>query len=192
MFLLRNQLYADWSLYLLDGTNQIISVRQNDDTYINQNAGKTRHKGIEYGLTWRPNGEWTLPISGSNADHRFVVQYEKNKDYSGNQMAAAPRFISNAELAWRPAFVKGFRISTEWQHLGKYWMDNANTRQYPGFDIVNIRSGYQLRKWEIWVNALNALNRYYAALATKSTYGYSYNLGDPAEWTVGLAYHFGK
>jgi len=190
--LLKNKLYADWSLYRLDGTNQIISVRQNDGTFINQNAGKTKHQGIEYGLSYRPSDEWSLRVSASNSDHVFVVQYENNKDYSGNQMSAAPRFMANTEITWRPLFLQGFRIGMEWQHLGRYWMDNANTKQYGGFDIVNIRSGYQLRSWEIWVNALNAFNKYYAALAAKSAYGYSYNLGDPAEVTIGLSWHFRK
>jgi outer membrane receptor protein involved in Fe transport len=186
----KNKLYADWSLYQLNGTNQIISVRQNDGTFINQNAGKTRHRGIEYGLTLRPDEEWTLRVSGTYSDHVFIVQYENNKNYSGNQMAAAPRFIANTELTWRPSFLKNFRLGVEWQHLGKYWMDNANTKQYTGFDIVNFRTGYQRGQWELWVNALNAFNKYYAALATRSTYGYSYNLGDPAEVTIGLSWHF--
>jgi outer membrane receptor for ferric coprogen and ferric-rhodotorulic acid len=107
-------------------------------------------------------------------------------------MAAAPHFIGNAELTWRPAFLKGFRLGVEWQHLGKYWMDDANTRRYGGFDIVNFRMGYRVGAFEAWVNALNAFNRYYAALATKSTYGYSYNLGDPREVTVGLSWQFLK
>ena len=190
--LLENKLYADWSVYQLDGTNQIISVKQPDGTFLNQNSGKTRHKGVEYGITYRPDGEWTARISGSNADHVFVVQYENGKDYSGNQMAAAPHFIANAELTWRPSFLKGFRLSVEGQHLGHYFMDDANTTKYKGFDIVNFRTGYQLKCWELWVNALNAFNTYYASLASKSSYGYSYSLGNPREITVGLSWHFGK
>jgi iron complex outermembrane recepter protein len=190
--LLTNKLYADWSLYRMDGTNQIISIKQNDGTFINQNSGKTKHQGIEYGFTYRPTAEWSLRLSASNSDHKFVVQYENNKDYSGNEMAAAPHFIGNAELGWRPLFVKGFRIAVEWQHLGSYFMDDANTQRYSGFDIVNIRTAYQLRQWEIWVNALNAFNKYYASLTSKSSYGYSYNLGDPAEVTIGLSWRFFK
>ena len=190
--LLKNKVYMDWSVYRLDGTNQIINVRQSDGTFVNQNAGKTRHEGVEYGLTLRPSEEWTIRLSGSNADHWFIVQYENGQDYSGRQMAAAPHFIANAELTWRPAFLKGFRIGAEWQRLGKYWMDDANTTRYDGFGVVNFRTGYAYRAWEVWVNALNAFNKYYAALASKSTYGYSYNLGDPAEVTVGLAWHFLK
>jgi len=192
LWLLKGLVYADWSVYRLDGTNQIISVRQNDGTFINQNSGKTKHTGVEYGLTVKPSADWTLRVSGTNADHVYVVQYENGQDYSGRQMAAAPHFIGNTELTWRPAFLKGFRLGVEWQHLGKYWMDDANTRQYGGFDIVNFRTGYRVGAFELWVNALNAFNRYYAALATKSTYGYSYNLGDPREVTVGVSFQFLK
>jgi len=188
--LLQNKLYADWSVYRMDGTNQIINVRQPDGTFINQNAGKTRHAGVEYGLTLRPSEEWTFRISSANSDHWFITQYENGQNYSGRQMAAAPHFIFNSELTWRPSFLKGFRIGAEWQRVGKYWMDDANTARYSGFGIVNFRTGYSYRAWEVWVNALNAFNRYYAALATRSTYGYSYNLGDPAEVTIGLAWHF--
>jgi outer membrane receptor protein involved in Fe transport len=190
--ILKNKLYADWSLYQMDGSNQIISVKQPDGSFLNQNSGKTRHRGVEYGITYRPDEQWTLRVSGSNADHVFVVQYENGKDYSGKQMAAAPHFIANAELSWRPGFLKGLRLAVEGQHLGPYFMDDANTTRYNGFDIFNFRAGYKYCGWEIWLNALNAFNRYYAALASKSSYGYSYNLGDPREVTVGLSWHFGK
>jgi outer membrane receptor for ferric coprogen and ferric-rhodotorulic acid len=71
-------------------------------------------------------------------------------------------------------------------------MDDANTQRYAGFSIVNARSGYTYKAWELWVNVLNASNHYYAALATKSAYGYSYNLGNPRDITVGLSWHPGK
>ena len=190
--LLQATLYADWSLYLLKGTNEIISVRQDDGSFQNQNAGKTNHQGIEYGITYKPTGEWMLRLSATNAKHSFLQDVEKGIDYSGNEMAGGPHFIANAEAMYKPRFVKGLRLGAEWQHQGRYWMNNANTASYPGFDVVNIRAGYQVKQFEVWVNALNAFNRYYAVIASKSTYGYTYNLGDPREITLGLRIHFGK
>lgn len=187
-----NKLYADYSLYLLNGTNEIISVRQDDGSYQNQNAGKTRHKGIEYGITYRPGSEWMFRLSATNAKHTFIRNIEKGMDYSGHEMAAAPHFTANTELMYKPAFLKGFRIGAEWQHQGSYYLDNANSGRYPGFDVFNFRTGYTIARFDVWVNVLNAFNKYYAALAAKSTYGYTYNLGDPREFTVGLSYHFGK
>ncbi|HMH21399.1 MAG TPA: TonB-dependent receptor [Puia sp.] len=194
--LLENRLYADWSLYWLKGTNEIISVQQDDGSYQNQNAGKTRHRGIEYGITWKPSGEWMFRISATNAKHDFIYDVEKagagQANYSGHEMAAAPHFIANAEVVYRPVFFKGFRIGAEWQHQGSYWLDNANSGKYPGSEVFNFRTGYAVGRFDCWVNALNGFDRYYAVLAAKSTYGYTYNLGDPREITVGLSWKFGK
>lgn len=190
--LLKNKLYADYSLYLLDGTNEIISVRQTDGSYVNQNAGKTEHKGIEYGITYKPTTEWMFRLSATNAKHTFIQDVEKGIDYSGNEMAAAPHFTSNAEIMYKPAFLKGLKLGIEWQHQSSYYLDNANSGKYPGFDVFNIRAGYKTGRFEVWLNALNAFNTYYSVMASKSTYGYTYSLGDPREITVGVSYHFGK
>lgn len=187
-----DKLYADWSLYLMKGTGEIISVRQDDGSYQNQNAGETRHEGIEYGITYHPDRQWSFRINATHASHVFLQDVEKGIDYSGNVMSAAPRFIANAEMQYSPAFLRHLHLSVEWQHLGSYWMDNANTTRYKGFDVANIRAGYSLKHVEIWANALNVLNRYYAVLAAKSSYGYSYNLGDPREFTIGVSYRFEK
>lgn len=185
-------LYADWSIYLLDGTSEIMSILQDNGTYQNQNAGKTRHKGIEYGLTWKPGAAWTMRISATQAEHRFVQDVENGKDYSGNEMSGAPHTIVNGEITYRPSFAPGLRLGAEWQHQGNYWMNNANTRKYNGSDVLNIRAGYSRGGMEIWVNAFNVANAYYAVLALWSRYGYSYNMGDPRELNIGVSYHFIK
>lgn len=75
-------------------------------------------------------------------------------------------------------------------------MDNLQQYTYNGFKVVNLRAGYDLQHWSIWVNALNLFNEYYSTNSQVSVAGgaasYSYNLGDPRSLTVGLSYHFGK
>ncbi len=190
--ILENKLYADYSLYLMNGSNEIISVRQTDGSYQNQNAGQTKHQGIEYGINYKPTSQWLFRLSAANAKHTFVQDVEKGINYSGNEIAGAPHFISNAEISYKPAFVKGLRVSAEWQHLSSYYLDNANSGKYNGFNVFNLRAGYNIAKFDVWVNALNMFNQYYAVLASKSSYGYTYSLGDPREITVGISYHFGK
>jgi outer membrane receptor for Fe3+-dicitrate len=195
--LLKNKIYLDWSLYRMNGNNEIISVRQSDNSYINENAGSTRHTGIEYGITFRPTEGLSIRFSGTNAKHEFVNNIVKGVDYSGREMSDAPRFTSNAEIVYRPSFIKGFRIGVEWQHQGKYFMDDLDQYTYRGFDVINLRSGYRFKSFECWINMLNATNLYYSVLSSKNATAngnsaYSYSLGDPRELTVGLAYHFGK
>lgn len=188
--LLKNKLYADWSYYLLNGTNEIITVKNPDNSTENQNAGKTKHTGIEYGITYRPVNSLSIRFSAANSKHTFGDYVEKGVAYNNNELAGGPRFIANAEVSYKPVFVKGLRVSAEWQHIGSYYMDNANSKKYDGFDLLNLRAGYNIRQFEVWVNALNATNTYYSTYASKSGSTLSYNLGDPREFTVGVAYKF--
>jgi iron complex outermembrane receptor protein len=195
--LLKNKLYIDWSLYRLDGTNEIISVRQPDNTNTNENAGSTKHVGIEYGITYRPITDLAIRFSGTNAKHTFVKNKVRGIKFDGKEMSGAPRFIANAEINYKPSFIKGLRIGAEWQHQGKYFIDDLDQYSYQGFDVFNFRAGYHLEGFELWVNVLNATNLYYSVFASKNagTSGnasYSYSLGDPREITVGLTYRFAK
>ena len=195
--LMKNKLYADWSVYRLLGTNEIISVKQPDNTSVNENAGSTKHTGVEYGITYKPAEGFSIRFSGTNAKHTFIKNVVKGVDYNGKEMSGAPRFTSNAEVMYKPPFVKGLRVSAEWQHQGKYFMDDLDLYTYKGFDIVNLRAGYQYKMFEVWVNAINAGNLYYSTFSSKNatasgSSAYSYSLGDPREITVGLAYSFGK
>jgi outer membrane receptor protein involved in Fe transport len=194
--LVDNRLYADWSAYLMNGTNEIINVKLPSGISQSENAGETRHKGLEYGVTYRPTDEWMIRFSASNAKHTFVKYVSAGIDYSGKEMAQAPHFFSNAELTYKPHYLKGFRIGIEWQHVGKYDMDNLQQYTYDGFNVANIRVGYEISHYGIWLNALNVFNEYYSTNSQASVSGgvtaYTYQLGDPRAFTLGLSYRFGK
>jgi len=183
-----NKGYLDLSLYRMEGTNEIISVRLPDGSYQNQNAGKTTHQGVEATFKLAPIEALTLRISSTYALHRFVDFVASGSDFGGNEMATAPRLISNSELTYRPAFLKGFRISAEWQALGRYFMDPANTEYYGGYNLLNLRAAYQIKGFEVWLNALNATDALYATTADKYSYGKSYRPGPPRAFHLGIAY----
>lgn len=191
---LQNKLYIDWSLYRMDGRNEIISVKQPDGTTINENAGRTRHTGIEYGIHYRPDKSWMIRVSATNAHHQFIENVVKGINYNGKEMSAAPRFTSNMEVTYKPSYIPGLRLSAEWQHQSGYFLDDLNLYRYRGFDLANLRAGYTFKDVEIWINVLNAGNLYYSGFASKSaasgSASYSYNLGDPREITLGICYTF--
>jgi outer membrane receptor protein involved in Fe transport len=193
-----NKLYADWSIYNLQGTNEIISVKLPDGSSQNQNAGSTEHMGIEYGINYKPNEEWYFRFSGTNAKHKYINNIVKGVNYNGKEINGAPRFIANAEMVYKPKFIKGLLVSAEWQHQDKYFTDDLNKYTYGGYNVANFRVAYKIGKAEVWVNALNALNEYYAVSATSApgtavgVNNRTYNMGDPREITLGLSYKFGK
>ena len=80
-------------------------------------------------------------------------------------------------------------------------MNNANTVQYPGHVLLNLRGGYKFTKsWEAFLQARNLTDKHYADSASSSYSGvgaYSpntqnqYTPGAPRSVMVGLVYTFG-
>src|SRR5690606_36473979 len=128
----------DWSIYQMNGRNEIITVQLDNGTQENRNAGRTLHRGIEYGLRWNITDELKWRWSGTNAFHQFVEYEESTQDLSGQEMGQSPSWIANSELSYQPDWLENFRVSLEWQHVDPYFTDNANIGQYPGYDIFNV------------------------------------------------------
>jgi len=183
-----NKLYAEISVYQLKGNNEIISVRQTDGVNLNQNAGGTKHIGVEYQFKYALKPTIEILWNGTYAKHQYVNTQIKGVDVSGNEMNAAPHFFNNLTLQWKP--IKNIFTSLEWMHQSKYFMDETNTTAYPGFDVANLRMSYQFKRSEIWLHILNLTNAYYSTMATKNfsvkgTSAYSYYLGDARSISMG-------
>lgn len=201
------KLYFELSIFDLEGHNEIINQLLPDNTTQNQNAGATRHRGIEYSLTVAPVKELTFRFSGTNAKHTYVEYSEVTANYTtgtntvtnydGKRMNNAPAWIANSELTYKPQYLPGFRIATEWQHINQYFTNPANTKTYSGYDIYNLRLGYDvkssvLKGAGIWFNVLNLTNKLYATTVTSSQYGDTYNAAPPRTYTLGISYSFSK
>ena len=183
-----NKLYAEISVYQLKGNNEIISVRQADGVNLNQNAGGTKHIGVEYQFKYALKPTIEILWNGTYAKHQYVNTQIKGVDVSGNEMNAAPHIFNNLTLQWKP--IKNIFTSLEWMHQSKYFMDETNTTSYPGFDVANLRLSYQFKRSEIWLHILNLTNAYYSTMATKNfsvkgTSAYSYYLGDARSISMG-------
>jgi outer membrane receptor protein involved in Fe transport len=182
----------DLSFYNLDGTDEIISVRQDDGSSQNMNAGRTSHKGFEMGINVRPVKNLSLRLSGAYNKHKFIDFVEKGTSYNGNQMNGAPKWIHNAEIWYRPSFIKGLRFGAEWQKISSYYMDPGNSVSYEGFNVIHLRLGYKWKALDIWMNMLNAADKYYAYTSSKSNLGYNYTPAEPRNFTMGISFDFAE
>jgi outer membrane receptor protein involved in Fe transport len=198
LVLLDNKLSFDWAIYQMDGFNEVVSFRFPDNSTENRNSGRTLHRGVEYGITYRPDKQWTIRAGGTNATHEYV-EYEVKEgiNYDGNKMPSAPSFIANAEIGYRPAWLKGFRINAEWQRISSYFIDNENKYQYNdktlfglrGVSVLNLRAGYQYRWVEVFANLMNVTNELYAHNASRGAFGTTYTPAAPRLLNMGLQFH---
>ncbi len=190
--IIREKLSADFSIYSMKGTNEIVSVRMDDGSTQNMNAGKTSHRGIEFGVNATPSRAISIRWSAAYSRHEFNQFVEKGVSYNDNEMNGAPNWIHNAEIWYKPAFIAGFRIGAEWQRVGSYYMDPLNTVEYKGYNVFHLRAGYKWKSMEIWANLMNVTDNYYAYTSSKSNSGYSYTPAEPRHINVGIGYDFGS
>ncbi len=196
------KLKLDAALYLLDGKNTLITLRDENDEYYNANAGKTRSYGIEYGITYFPIESLSISHNGSYAKHRYVNFYEGGVDYSDTDMETAPSLIGLTTVSYKPTFLKNFNIAAEYELIGKYntsfenQIDNGDgtfsTATYEGHNIFNLRASYGFKNFEIWVHALNIFDDLYAVRASYNKYRSenSYSVGNPRAFHTGIRYNF--
>lgn len=181
--------YVDVSVYQLNGRNELINFQLEDGSVEQRSAGRTSHAGVEYTFQYAPAKVVSVRLSGSNAQHKFVRFSERADLYDNNEMPGAPNWIANAEITYKPTFLKNARIGAEWQHIGAYYLDALNSEKYPGFDIFNVRLGYTLKNFETWVNILNVGDELYSVNASKRGTIKRYSFGDPRSVNLGLAYN---
>ena len=202
---LAKKMYVELSVYDLEGRNEIISQLLPDNTTQNQNAGATRHQGLEYSISYAPVKQLTIRFNGTNVRHVYLDYSEVGTNsagnysivYNGNHMINAPEWIATSEVTYKPAYIPGFRIAGEWQHIGRYYTDPANTKTYSGYNIYNLRLGYDVKQHAlkgigVWLNVLNLTNKLYATTVTGNKYGDTYNAAPPRTCTLGISYSFSK
>lgn len=189
---LLGRVYLDVSAYWMNGTDEIISILQDDGSVAYGNAGETRHMGVEYLLLLTPQRGVSVRFSGTNALHEFVRFEDAGVTLDGNEMNAAPRWLAHLELLIQPRFAPGTRFGLGWEHVGPYYMDPQNTMRYAGYDLLNVRVGYAFGAFDLWMNVRNVTDALYANIAGKNRFGQQYNPGMPRSATVGVRYRWSK
>ena len=196
-----NKLYFDWALYYMKGKDEVVSVstKVNGITVReNKNVGESSHKGLELGLKFNPTKEWNFRFAGAISSHKYdsfitkIVDGQTIVDYSGNDMPGAPKFVSNTILTYKPTYLKGFRMGLEWQHVSEYYTDDKNTTTYDGYNIFNLRTAYNFKNIELFLNVMNIDDTLYATRVSTSWGRTTYTPGMPRTFYGGITYKFKK
>ncbi|MCB4791470.1 MAG: TonB-dependent receptor [Elusimicrobia bacterium] len=184
----------DSSAYYMTKADDIVnfSVTQNQTQRLN--AGKTEHKGIETSLGFKAARDIDLNVSYSYAIHTYK-EYRVSSaiDYSGKEIAIAPRQIADSRIKYSPSFLNGGTAELEWVKIGEYWADDANTEKYEGYDLFNFRVSCNISdNWAISLRAINLADTLYAEEVSKSATGAAqYSPGQPRTVFANINYKWG-
>ena len=199
-FNIAQKLKLDGAVYLLNGNNTLVTLRDADDVFFNSNAGKTSSYGIEYGISYSPSPKLTIAHNGSYAMHRYINFFDNGIDYSNTDRETAPSLLGNSNITYKP--IKDFSITAEYELVGAYntsfegQVDNGDgtfgTATYDGHHIFNFRATYKFKHFEVWGHALNIFDELYAARASFSNFRNenSFSIGNPLAFHGGFRYNF--
>lgn len=196
---LENKLNIDYAFYYMEGKNELLNIKLPDNSTDYRSAGETRHKGIEFGASYRPSKQFNIRLGGTYAQHTYIDFKLSDKpsdpiqDLNGKEMPSAPKWSGNSEVSYYPNWLPNLRTSLEWQLVGSYYQDQINTVKYDGYNIFNARIGYQWKKIEVYGNILNLTDKLYAYNVTRTNAANAqptYTAAAPRTFVFGIQYNF--
>lgn len=130
--------------YQMNIQNLLVGERESEDRLVGKNAGKTRHRGLEIGMSY----QWTISknvqlspfVNYTLTDHSFVEFIDEGDDFSGNPLTGVPKQRRTAGIQMR--FFEHFYWNVTHQHVSEIPLTNAADLYSDPFTIFNTRMGY--------------------------------------------------
>ncbi len=169
------------AVYYMRFKNQI---QYNRVTEKYENIGKTKHKGFELSLKWRAMKHVIL-----RANYSFnISRFDNDPVYGNNYVKKAPKHM----MGFGVTYLNGGLTATVWMRkIWKYYMDNENTKYYPGYTVLNAKVTYNWERFFVSFYVNNLLDNYYATWASRYTrYGRVREFYFPA-WPINVMFTAG-
>ena len=162
-----------------------------DAAGFNVSDGRTRGAGAELSVQLKPEGlklEFDLALAYS----KLLYDFDRNIAggeviRKGNDEDTAPRWLGSAQWRWTPT--PAWRTELELIYEGAYEIDAANTADYPGHTLINLRADWRLSpQLSVFGRVMNLTDREYADRADIAFGTERYFPGEPRRAFVGITY----
>ena len=174
-------------LYLLDFTDLVVATTDSSGDPILRNAGAERLKGVEIETRYFLTPDLSLAANINYHDARFklfaIDESGTPTDVSGKQLTLSPRVLASAGIIYSPP--NGLRSSVVLSHVGRRFLDEANTASTSAYTTIDAMLGYRWGRYEIGLHASNLTN--VRPPVTQSEFGSSsYYLLPARSWFIRL------
>ncbi len=179
LYLDEKRFHLNLSIYQMNVKNLLVGERESEDRLVGKNAGKTRHRGLEIGMTYN----WTISpkvqlspfVNYTLTDHSFVEFIDEGEDFSGNPLTGVPEQRRTAGIQMR--FFENFYWNITHQHVSEIPLTNAADLYSDPFTVFNARMGYLKKLSEhvtlgIDFGVNNILDEVYAQSVLINTQGF--------------------
>lgn len=195
-----NDFAYDLAIYQNNVKDEVVQIINSDSQTDYANAGETEKRGLEFNLAY--NLTKNLQAGGAYAYSDYTYKSFTETYYNstlramteasrdGNYLPYIPENLYSVFLALN--LDNGFKSRITAKTYGSYYMDNANTQKYEGYDLTtDLMVGYERKEHNIQLNINNLFDKYYAMDASKSTSGEeTYKAAAPRSFMLTYAYKF--
>lgn len=146
----QDRLQGSVALYEMDIRDLLVAQRVGEDQFIGQNAGRTRHRGLEvslqYALPTRAGISFSPFLSYTLNNHTFREFLDGDADYSGNDLTGVPAhrvysgILVNGEAGWF--------WNTNYQYVDAIPLTDSNSLYSDPYHLLNTQAGYRTRLGE--------------------------------------------
>ena len=165
----------DMAIYQNDVKDEIIQIKGANGKADYSNAGETQKRGFEFLGTYHLTRNLNVGLSYAYSDFIYKSFQEKvgaafvSRD--GNHLPYIPKTQYGLEANYR--MDNGFKTRIQTKTWGDYYLDNANSDKYTGYDFVtDVMFGYEHKEHLIQLNINNIFDKHYAMQADSSRFGY--------------------
>lgn len=145
MYFFNRSLYAEASLFTMKVQDLLVARRVGDDQYIGVNAGETLHRGLEMSLNYRKEfGKIQVNpfLALSASEYKFEKFVDDGNDFSGNNLTGFPDRKLNVGIV---VSVNNLYFSSDYQYVGGFPINDANSVYTSAYQIWNLKSGVRLK-----------------------------------------------
>lgn len=184
----------DTSVYDIEGTDEVVRLRQADGQTEYVNAGKTSKKGFELAGSYNVSERVKLGGGFAYNDYKYKDFKElvgtANIDRSGNALPTIPKTQTNVFAEYEHP--NGISSRLQARKDGSYYLDNANSEKWTDNKVVaDLNVGYSKKQHKVDLMVDNLFDERYAVEVSKDTTGKrSYAAGSPRAVLVNYTYQF--
>lgn len=111
-----------------------------DSDGLNVTNGETEHSGFELSVDLALTTDFTFNGAVAWADHTYAFARDVNSASNtievGNKVKTAPEWQADVSLSWN--FDDSNRIMLRGEHIGEYFLNEANSVIYPGHSVFHL------------------------------------------------------
>jgi iron complex outermembrane receptor protein len=138
---------------------------------LTDNASRGENYGLETQLDWQATNSLRVAATLGLLRARFLDYTLGDSSLDGRDQPYAPRYQAGLTLDWHGS--TGFFARADLQAVDGYFFSASHDQRNSPYQLLNLRVGYETKRWTASLWMRNALDEHYA------THGFYFNLEPP-------------